>query len=107
MDIVITLIGLAIVVEALTEVLVSPISIVYLKVWKKVQTCGYDYIEKLSYCPWCTSLWISFLVCFTWLEFSFWTLGYSLIAWRLANWIHTVVSYVEKKKLFMNAGVED
>src|SRR6266849_5757132 len=96
----VSFIFLAIAVEAFTEMLINPISIINKYIWYHVQCCKYELIKDLAGCGYCLSFWVSLIVCLLWvsprLGMDFWFSV--LVVWRASNWLNTLGSYILKAK---------
>lgn len=99
----------ALVTECLTEVLVSPISIINRKIIEPLRgLCQSDgTLAEFLHCGYCMSFWVSLGVCWYWFDTLRWSefaFGVAVV-WRLANMLHTCYSYLQRKKLFVGAAV--
>lgn len=98
---------LAVVVEGVTELLVNEMSIVQQRLWRRVQLQSrFPLLAEMAQCGYCTSFWVSLLICGVYGVHEWVGLAQLIVVWRLANYVHTVYSLVLRKKIFTGVSVE-
>ncbi|SRR5215204_45919 len=116
MQVFISIIALSLVVEALTDLLFSPGSIVHTKFWKPIQDRCNNLLRQLVHCEYCTSFWLSVIVyimqgqpAFLSVTWSISDLYVILIIWRLSHVWHAIIQRTITSSLMTgnNVSVEE
>lgn len=91
----------AIVVDAITDLLFSPASIVHEKLWSKVQAKFWpdNWIGKLVTCPYCFSLWIALLFSVNIWHTTSERLLFGLAIWRVADFSRLLYKIILKQSI--------